>query len=207
MDGDLQATDARAAQALAAAAAAWQSDTELRACWHTYHLIGDTLRSQELASTARHDAAFLCAFRQRLANEPVIMAPLATDALGAAPQPGTLAGAGVQGGVRRGQWLMAPAAAAAGFLAVAGAMMVLRPAGTDDLAQVSGAASPQLVLAQTVPGTASAVVGVVPASSALMRDARIGAYLDAHRQAMNGGGSAFAGGVVRSVDTVVLDAK
>ncbi|MBI3154546.1 MAG: sigma-E factor negative regulatory protein, partial [Burkholderiales bacterium] len=53
----------------------WQRDPALRARWHTYHLIGDVLRSDELASTPRHDARVLEGVRARLAREPVLVAP------------------------------------------------------------------------------------------------------------------------------------
>ena len=39
--------------------AAWHDDETLRKAWHAWHLIGDALRSQDLASPAVHDAAFL----------------------------------------------------------------------------------------------------------------------------------------------------
>ena len=43
------------AVALASACAAWRADDGLRASWHVYHLIGDVMRSDELASDARRD--------------------------------------------------------------------------------------------------------------------------------------------------------
>ncbi|HOW49313.1 MAG TPA: sigma-E factor negative regulatory protein, partial [Rubrivivax sp.] len=42
--------------------AAWAAgDAEARASWHSYHLIGDVLRSGELASPPGHDQQFLAA--------------------------------------------------------------------------------------------------------------------------------------------------
>jgi sigma-E factor negative regulatory protein RseA len=72
MDGD--------AQALSAACAAWRNDADARAQWHAYHLIGDVLRSEELAQSAAADARFLSAMRVRLAAEPVVLAPAAAAA-------------------------------------------------------------------------------------------------------------------------------
>ena len=54
--------------------ASWQQDAEQRATWHCYHLIGDVLRSEELARPASRDAAMLLALRARLADEPVPLA-------------------------------------------------------------------------------------------------------------------------------------
>jgi len=62
---------------VAAACQAWRDDERQRERWHAYHLIGDSLRSQELASAPQRDEAFLAALRQRLAAEPVVLAPAA----------------------------------------------------------------------------------------------------------------------------------
>ncbi|HRI18437.1 MAG TPA: RseA family anti-sigma factor, partial [Burkholderiaceae bacterium] len=63
------------ASALGGACAQWRTDASLRASWHAYHLIGDVMRSDELASDAGRDAAFVRSLRERLAQEPVILAP------------------------------------------------------------------------------------------------------------------------------------
>ena len=55
MDGDLSAGDAAGACQL------WHQDAQARSDWHTYHLIGDVLRSEDLALAPRHDAAFSAA--------------------------------------------------------------------------------------------------------------------------------------------------
>jgi sigma-E factor negative regulatory protein RseA len=44
--------------------------------WHVYHLIGDVMRSEDLAGAGR-DGAFLERLRGRLAQEPVVVAPAA----------------------------------------------------------------------------------------------------------------------------------
>lgn len=161
-DGRLQGDE------LAAACRDWAADADTRRTWHAYHLIGDVLRSDDLARPTGGDAAFLATLRQRLAAEPVVLAP-------AAPQRR-----------RRQVWLL-PMAAAAGFVAVAGVVVVLRqvaPAG-------DGFAGPQLA---ANPPAALAVRGE------MLRDARVDDYLRAHREVLMGSPAALPGGGVRTVD-------
>ena len=54
-------------QALQAACSAWRDDEEARRAWHSYHLIGDVMRSEDLAARPGRDAAFLAGERARLA--------------------------------------------------------------------------------------------------------------------------------------------
>lgn len=168
----------------------WRDDAELRVTWHAYHLIGDVLRSDDLAHAGAHDEAFLQAVRRRLADEPVVMAPAATVA--AVPAP-----------VRRRGWL-APVAVAAGFVAVAGVLVVTQLA-----APGGGAGAPVMATAPSVAPAAVTRVSagaVVPAAApvaadeVLIRDARLDRYLEAHRQ--YGPSMAMVpGGVVRSMAT------
>ncbi len=160
---------------------AWRSDAQARECWHTYHLIGDVLRSDELVGPAMRDAVFVSRLRERLAEEPVPLAP--------AP---LVAGQG-GGGARHSRW-MVPTAMAAGFVAVAGVIVVLRTATPDVPAAapaLAGAGQPDIVLVD----------------GQLMRDARLDRYLSAHRQLSNGVAVQVPGAVVRSVDTIVLENK
>ena len=53
----------------------WRQDEDDRAQWHAYHLIGDVLRSEDLGQRSASDAAFLAGVRERLAREPVVLAP------------------------------------------------------------------------------------------------------------------------------------
>ena len=63
------------ASVLGRACAAWRDQPATRSEWHTYHLIGDVMRSDDLASAPGRDAAFLARLRVRLADEPVVLAP------------------------------------------------------------------------------------------------------------------------------------
>ena len=49
-DGELDADES------ALACGQWRGDASVRARWHAYQLIGDVLRSEELASDAARDA-------------------------------------------------------------------------------------------------------------------------------------------------------
>jgi sigma-E factor negative regulatory protein RseA len=180
MDGDLPAGE------LTAAIASWSNDVDARAGWHAYHLIGDVLRSDDLAARPTHDEAFLHALRGRLAQEP---APSAlTPLLAAAPHRAADPGLAEQPAARRraAGWLIAPAAVAAGFVVVAGIMVVTKVMAPDPTA------APQLASAQpATPATTSTL---------LVRDARLDRYLAAHRSL--GNGLAGAGVAERTVQIV-----
>jgi sigma-E factor negative regulatory protein RseA len=174
MDGD--------AQALSAACAAWRDDADARRQWHAYHLIGDVLRSEELAQSPAADASFLSAIRARLAAEPVVLAPAERTAVAA-----------------RRRWL-APAAVAAGFVVVAGVLVVTRGVLPGD------GAAPQIAAAPA-PVVRAAAVEPVLADRALIRDARLDRYLSAHKQ--YGGSSALGlpGGVLQRASTVAPEQR
>lgn len=156
---------------------AWRSDAKARECWHAYHLIGDVLRSDELAAQPSRDEAFLASLRSKLAVEPV---PLAPGRHRVEPN-------------ARGwrQRLVAPAAVAAGFVAVAGVLVVLRGAAPQEGAVVAGAGSGEMTVV----------------NREVIRDARLDRYLAAHRKVSNTASMQVPGAVARSVDTVVLEAK
>jgi sigma-E factor negative regulatory protein RseA len=176
MDGELD--DAAAARL----AEACRSDARLRATWHSYHLIGDVMRSQDLAQPPEHDAAFVLRLRERLAAEPVLLAP------SPAVQPER------RWRMPRRAW--AASALAAGAMAVGGLLVVTRLQGP--ALQQGGAVlaeAPRTAPApQTLVSTAAvpAAPPVVEADDRLLRDARLDRYLVAHKQ----WGSSFAMPVV-----------
>src|SRR5471030_2568146 len=110
-DGD--ATDSEAARAFQA----WRDDSEARASWHAYQLIGDVLRSEDLAAEPAADESFLVALRTRLAAEPVVLAPQPR----VAEEPAVLPIAANATARPRARW-QGPLAMAAGFLAVIGGL-------------------------------------------------------------------------------------
>lgn len=106
-------------QEVADACARWASDPEQRAAWARYHLIGDVLRSEEVGRLDRGEA-FLSRFRERLAAEPVVLAPgrvtvpvPAAEAVTPAFEPAPL---------RARRW-SGPLSVAAGFVAVVAALL------------------------------------------------------------------------------------
>jgi sigma-E factor negative regulatory protein RseA len=183
-DGEVQADPDAAPRATQA----WRDDPEARRAWHAWHLIGDVLRSEHLASPPARDAAFLAALRERLAAEPVVLAPAATPVLPAR---------------WRSAWL-APAAVAAGFVAVAGVLVVAR-IGLPDLGPAGAAA---VLASASSPGLTLASVPAAPSSgqggAALIRDARLDSYLRAHQSARGNLAAAVPGGGMRNVEAVTI---
>ena len=164
---------------------AWRDRADMRQTWHAYHLIGDVLRSDELARPATHDADFLARLRVKLADEPIVMAPM-PEAAAVALAPTKL---------RRQTWLF-PAAAAAGFVVVAGALVVTRLS-APDAAALGGlqAGAP----AVTVPSG----VANFSAGAAMIRDAQLDAYIHAHQAARGGSAMAVPGTGLRNADVVI----
>ena len=166
----------------------WSQDAETRATWHAYHLIGDVLRSEDLATPPASDEAFMQALRARLVLEPVPLAP--APLMPSHPVPAAqIAATG-----RSSRWWMAPAAVAAGFVAVAGLLVVTRTFSPD----ASGGA----VLAKRAPGAGGD--GVVLTAGALVRNPGLDRYLEAHRSLANG--AVAAGGAEHRVQ-IVFESK
>ncbi len=181
LDGELDGP------AVTQACAHWRENTESRATWHAWHLIGDVLRSDDLASHPARDTAFLDALRAKLANEPVVLAPqpLETPAIVASPA-SIRAGAGR--GSRRWGWI-APSAVAAGFVAVAGVLTLTRPGVLPERGEAPSVA--QATAPASLAGAAALVgnpAAVAPepqtfvATGQVIRDARLDRYLAAHKQ-------------------------
>lgn len=142
---------------VARACDAWRDDASMRSTWHAYHLIGDVLRSEDLAASAEHDAAFLALLRARLAHEPTVLAP---DSIPLKSTSGAW-------GARR-SWVTSIAAAGLGL--TVGALLVSRAP-----LQMAVAPSPAASSVIAEPQTLAVDGGVV-------RDARLDQYLAAHQQ-------------------------
>jgi sigma-E factor negative regulatory protein RseA len=195
LDGEL------AGDELTAPLGAWRDDARQRADWHAYSVIGDVLRSDELASDPARDAEFLQVFRSRMSTEPIVLAPT----------PARVAPAGVAGARARRSWF-APTALAAGFVAVAGVAVLWRtPLSSPEQAvgaSLAAAPSPSPVLrVADLPSGASAVAATgAPAaylgSGNVIRDARLERYLDAHQQFAGTSAFGVPSGFLRSAATV-----
>lgn len=159
--------------------ARWRADAPAQATWHAYHLIGDVLRSEDLASSPGRDRACLARLRERLVNEPVILAPASTRVPtrehASAPRLG------------RGSWGWGTGAAvAAGFAAVAGVLFMLRGpteepgAPAASLARADGQ-SAIAALPAGVARTADPEPSALLADGKLIRDSRLDRYLEAHK--------------------------
>jgi sigma-E factor negative regulatory protein RseA len=173
--------------------AIWAQRADARERWRSYQLIGDVLRSGELARDEAHDAAFLAALRARLAVEPPVLRPKAETS-------GPVA--------RRLRTWGVPVAAAAGVAVVAGVTIVLRttvPVPPEPAIAARGAEVPLVVASEPAAAAAAVAVSTQAVSGRLIRDARLDRYFAAHRQSANGTALQMPGAGVRNVDTIVLE--
>lgn len=178
MDGDADAGEE--------ACRVWRGDAAARADWHAYHLIGDLMRSDEHRADEARDARFLAAVRARLADEPVVLAPSPAAASPASTTALTRA--------RRARRWMAPTAVAAGFVAVAGALMVTRVSAPDGAATtLAGNLLPTPAVSPAVAASQASVE-----AATMIRSAELDRYLEAHRQYANGATQVAPGGAVRN---------
>jgi len=186
LDGQAEAGDAQAVQR---ACTLWRDSGQARQDWHAWHLIGDVMRSDELAQPPSRDAAFLARLRERLADEPVVLAPAA--AVPAAP-------AAARGW--RQAWLT-PAAVAAGFVAVASVLVVARTGPPPAPPVLATAAGPGLGVG---PGTAPvSALSPSPGGDRLVRDPQLDSYLRAHQAARSSLTPAVPGGGMRNVEATL----
>ncbi len=167
----------------------WRSDARSRDTWHSYSLIGDVMRCEDLALSCARDEQFLREFRQRMAAEPVVLAPGSVQypAVDVADE-GSLP---VVRPVRAWAW---PVAWAAGLVVVVGTVV-----GVQNSPVIIDASVPQVAVAPTTDSSNSLVkveraeiaappADVYPAGMELVfdgqviRDPRLDRYLLAHKQ-------------------------
>ncbi|MDO9234797.1 MAG: sigma-E factor negative regulatory protein [Aquabacterium sp.] len=165
--------------------AVWRTEPSAREAWHAYSLIGDVMRSEDLASAAAHDERFLRDLRQCLSREPVVLAPHSTD-----PERG-LASALPRRGSVRSWW--APAAVAAGLMVAVGAMVTTQapPQSMRDFVPMAAvpasnslgvmSAAPQLAVLNP-PSELTPVATELVFDGQVIRDSRLDRYLLAHKQ-------------------------
>lgn len=166
----------------------WHNDPEVRETWHAFSLIGDVMRSEDLASPASRDERFLVDLRARLADEPVVLAPSTARTPQAGPHDADAAPGLGQRTSKRSWWV--PAAVAAGFVAVVGTLVAVSQA-----PQRAAADSVQLAVTTPPASAVQAPTAVVvaraenPVSSPesvatgeLIRDPQLDHYWLAHKQ-------------------------
>jgi sigma-E factor negative regulatory protein RseA len=95
-DAELDAAD------VAQVCADWRQSAQAQATWHAYHLMGDALRSSELATHPAHDAAFLQTFKARLQQEAASGAHLTPITEVSAPHAALSVDSGMNSGVDSG---------------------------------------------------------------------------------------------------------
>ena len=157
----------------------WREDGDTRSAWHAYQLIGDVLRSDELAAGQR-DRAFVRRLHASLAAEAVVLAPV--------DEPRS---------VRRlpllRRWAT-PLGVAAGVTLVVGTLLVTRMAPVIDSttdAKVDRPRPLELAAAASSPMAS-------PAPAVLLRDQRLDRYLAAHKQYQGANALGPTAGFIRS---------
>lgn len=162
------------------------NDPNLLATWHSYHVIGDALRSAELAQ-CHGDAGFLVRFRARLdeqLQQPSVLISdenlfegmgLATDRVAVNANPEMAAN---QFNINTGT---AAANASWKWLALAASVVAIGAIGWNTLAlNVSGSEADQL--AQSSASGSVQIVGSALSEPVMLRDARLDELLAAHKQ-------------------------
>jgi sigma-E factor negative regulatory protein RseA len=139
-----------------------------RAAWSDYHLIGDALRSDELAESPSRSSAFMASFSARFEAEAHVLVPAASAQK-------------ARGGLLRRR--MVPAFAVAAAAATLTWIVVPQLQGVDSrqgaqVASVSSGDGVQHVAMATVPASPRAPV----AEANIIRDADLDQYLEAHQQ-------------------------
>lgn len=199
MDGECEP------DAVARACRLWRDDPDACAQWHVGHLIGDVLRSDDLARDPGRDAAFLQDLRARLAREPVVLAPQPVRTPEAPPAAVRSDPRVVPLAERRDRrsplmrmrrWV-APVGMAAGVALVTGAVLVTRPDATP--ARDGSGGGVMLVAAPVAQAQAPTLAAAGSAPAAPVRltepgaEAELVRYLDAHQQFPSSAATGAAG--------------
>ncbi len=179
VDGELDSVSA------AEACECWKRDAEVRRAWHAYHVIGDVLRSDDLAAGAHRNGAFLVALRARLDAEPVVLAPAP---LPERPPSLPVHAASATARRRPGRWVLG-SAIAAGFLLAIGSFAVLRPGFAPSpgepavsVASVASRDSNGALLRDASIRETAEMPAPIVVNARVIRDARLDRYLAAHKQ-------------------------
>ncbi|MFX1672826.1 sigma-E factor negative regulatory protein [Paraburkholderia sp. A2WS-5] len=154
-------------------------DEEGRKAWSSYHLIGDVLRSDDLAMSPAASQSFMAGFAARFEAEPHVLAPAAL--------PASAQSAAHAGRVSR---ILALRRRVVPSLAVAAAAATLTWIVMPQMRGVGMAGAPQIASVQSAGDNVQRVaMNTVPVQTAaamqdgnIIRDARLDEYLEAHQQ-------------------------
>lgn len=139
--------------------------------WSVYHLIGDVLRSDDLAVKPAASQAFMAGFAARFETEPHVLAPAALPASRArrilALRHRVLPSLAVAAAAATLTWIVVPQ---------------MHGAGVGGGAQVASVSSSQSDGVQRVAMNAAPVQTAAVQDGNFIRDARLDAYLEAHQQ-------------------------
>jgi sigma-E factor negative regulatory protein RseA len=142
-------------------------DHEDRAAWSSYHLIGDALRSDDLAGSPAASSAFLNGFAARFDSEPHLLAPASM------PIASRLLA------LRR---RVVPAFAVAAAAATLTWIVVPQLQGVPGGAQMASVQSNGGSLQRVAMAPVAATVQPVAQDANIIRDASLDQYLEAHQQ-------------------------
>ena len=187
--------------------AAWATgDAAAFSGWHAYHLIGDVLRSEDLAVEPDRDDAFLQRLRLRLADEPAVPVPQPVSAVPSSiahgPQASVL---GSSRSTRRWMFSTALAASVMGLGTVwAVSQWGLFGPTASSSAQLAASALPPSKVTAVAEQTAATTEETVAVGGKLVRDAQLDRYLRAHREYGAAAPGSLPGGAGRSIETVSL---
>jgi sigma-E factor negative regulatory protein RseA len=187
-DGELDAGGTLAACEL------WRSDEQAQIQWADYHLIGDVLRSEDLARSGAHESALFARIQAELAQQPVVLAPQQTPRTESPGGPVVAARHPDARNSRRAWWTASAVAAA--LVAVAGAWSVSRvplPVDSGALVAQAGVAPLSASASTVVSSDATVDAGTV------VRDAELDRYLAAHKQFSSASVLGAASGSLRQV--------
>jgi len=200
-DGHLQG------EAFAQAIDAVCNEGDSRAAWQAYHMVGDVLRSGSHAPCS-DTSAFLARFQQRLAAEPVAVAPVLTPVAVATAVPAQRRVEAANEPVFRWK-LVAGAASLVAVVAVSWTLVGNGAAIPQAGAQIASAQQQQPAVSSVL--AVAATNGQQPAGATLtptrvivgngapqvmLRDPRLDQLLEAHQQA--GGASQMPSGFLRN---------
>jgi sigma-E factor negative regulatory protein RseA len=190
------------------ACADWRHQVESQTTWHAYHLIGDALRSDDLAADPMRDMAFMQSLRARLAQEPVALASRRSlHTAERKPEQQVLiqvangASHVVNGthDTKSSAWSwVAPSAVAVGFVALVGSVM-LTPRSPEITSTLASSPAAPVAIAQS---TSASEPQPLLANSPLIRNVRLDRYLDAHQQFAGSSALGVPSAYMRSATTV-----